>query len=286
MRGPCRPATRMRACTCGRWRAGTRSSSACAARAGGPGRRRARGPALGRGVRGAPPRALFALSSAARRVFDVAADPACIAAAFRRDSLLAPLVRRRPGLRIPGVWDAFECAVRAVLGQQVSVAAARTLAARLVARLGRPVPGGIDGLTHLFPTANALAEADLVGLGLTTARVAALHALARAVSRGTLDFAAPAAEVTAGLGALPGFGRWTAEYVALRALGEPDAFPDGDLVLRRMAAGDGTPLTAAGLAARAAAWRPWRAYAALHLWRAAGDRRAQSGNGRSRVVAG
>jgi AraC family transcriptional regulator of adaptative response / DNA-3-methyladenine glycosylase II len=245
-----------------------------------------RGHALELRVRGAPPRALFALSSAARRVFDVAADPSCIAAAFRRDSLLASLVRRRPGLRIPGVWDPFECAVRAVLGQQVSVAAARTLAARLVARLGRPIPGGADGLTHLFPTANALAEADLGGLGLTTARVAALHALARAVSRGTLDFAAPAAEVTAGLAALPGFGRWTAEYVALRALGEPDAFPHGDLVLRRMAAGDGTPLTAAGLAARAGAWRPWRAYAALHLWRAAGDRRAQGGNGRARVGAG
>jgi AraC family transcriptional regulator of adaptative response / DNA-3-methyladenine glycosylase II len=244
-----------------------------------------RGHALELRVRGAAPRALFALACAARRVFDVAADPARIAAVFRRDPLLASLVRRRPGLRIPGVWDPFECAVRAVLGQQVSVAAARTLAARLVARHGRPIAGGEDGLTHLFPTAAALAEADLRGLGLTTGRAAALHALARAVSRGALDFTGPAADVTAALCALPGFGRWTAEYVALRALGEPDAFPAPDLVLRRMAAEGGTPLTASGLAARAGAWRPWRGYAALHLWCAAGrPRPARDGTaGRGRA---
>jgi AraC family transcriptional regulator of adaptative response / DNA-3-methyladenine glycosylase II len=217
---------------------------------------------------GAAPATLFQILAAARRAFDLAADPARIAVAFRRDPLLAPLVKRRPGLRIPGAWDPFECAVRAVLGQQVSVAAGRTLAARLVARLGRPIAGGADGLTHLFPSAPAIAAADLAGLGLTKARGAALGALARAVVDGTLDFGAPVEEVLAALVALPGIGAWTAQYVALRALGEPDAFPAGDLVLRRAAAAGGPALTPRALAARAESWRPWRGYAVLHLWRA------------------
>lgn len=219
-------------------------------------------------VRGAPPAALFQLSSAARRTFDLAADPARIALALRADPLLAPLVRRRPGLRIPGAWDPFECAVRAVLGQQVSVAAGRTLAARLVARAGRPIAGGTDGLTHLFPSPEELAAADLRGLGMTGARIAALSALAHAVAERGLDLGAPGEEVTAALAALPGLGAWTAQYVALRALGEPDAFPAGDLVLRRVAAGGAAPLTMRALEARSEAWRPWRGYAVLHLWHA------------------
>jgi AraC family transcriptional regulator of adaptative response / DNA-3-methyladenine glycosylase II len=222
-------------------------------------------------VRGAAPAALFPLSSAARRTFDLAADPARIALAFQADPLLGPLAARRPGLRIPGAWDPFECAVRAVLGQQVSVAAGRTLAARLVARAGREIAGGGDGLTHLFPSPSALASANLDGLGLPGARVRALQALAAAVAGRALDLGAPAEEVAARLEALPGFGAWTAQYVALRALGEPDAFPAADLVLRRMAATGGTPLTTRALEARAEAWRPWRGYAVLHLWRAAGD---------------
>jgi AraC family transcriptional regulator of adaptative response / DNA-3-methyladenine glycosylase II len=222
-------------------------------------------------VRGAAPAALFQLSSAARRTFDLAADPARIALAFQADPLLGPLAARRPGLRIPGAWDPFECAVRAVLGQQVSVAAGRTLAARLVARAGRAIAGGGNGLTHLFPSPSALASANLDGLGLPGARVRALQALAAAVAGRALDLGAPAEEVAARLEALPGFGAWTAQYVALRALGEPDAFPAADLVLRRMAATDGTPLTTRALEARAEAWRPWRGYAVMHLWRAAGD---------------
>ena len=222
-------------------------------------------------VRGAAPGALFQLSGAARRTFDLAADPARIARALRGDPLLAPLVGLRPGLRIPGAWDPFECAVRAVVGQQVSVAAGRTLAARLVARVGRPIAGGTDGLTHLFPSPVALAAANLDGLGLTGARARALRALAQAVAEGTIDLGAPVEDVAAGLEALPGLGAWTAQYVALRALGEPDAFPAGDLVLRRMAAAGGTPLSARALEARAEAWRPWRGYAVLHLWRAASD---------------
>ena len=222
-------------------------------------------------VRGAAPGALFQVASTARRVFDLAADPQRIALAFEPDARLAPLVRRRPGLRIPGAWDPFECAVRAVLGQQVSVKAGRTLAARLVARFGTPVEDAADGLTHLFPGPAALATANLDGLGLTKARAHALVALARAAADGRLDFGAPVDDVTAALEALPGLGPWTAQYVALRALGEPDAFPAGDLVLRRMAASNGVPLTPRALLARAEAWRPWRGYAVLHLWQAAAE---------------
>ena len=217
-------------------------------------------------VRGAPPSALFQLSSAARRMFDLAADPARIALAFKRDPLVGPLATRRPGLRIPGAWEAFECAVRAVLGQQVSVAAGRTLAERLVARAGSPVEGGTDGLTRCFPGPAALATADLQGIGLTGARIAALRALARAVIDGAVDFGGPVEDAKAALQALPGFGRWTAEYVALRALGEPDAFPSADLVLRRASGSEGQPLGERALEARAEAWRPWRSYAVLHLW--------------------
>src|SRR5882672_2806171 len=157
-------------------------------------------------VRGAAPAALFQLSSAARRAFDLSADPARIVSAFKPDRLLGPLVGRRPGLRIPGAWDAFECTVCAVLGQQVSVAAARTFAARLVDRVGQRVAGGADGLTHLFPAPAALADADLSGIGITQARIRALRALSRAVDAGTVDFGAPVAEVAAGLPALPGLG--------------------------------------------------------------------------------
>lgn len=219
-------------------------------------------------VRGAAPTALFQISAAARRMFDLAADPARIALVFKADSLLAPLIKARPGLRIPGAWDPFECAVRAVLGQQVSVAAARTLAARLVARAGEQIADESEGLTHLFPSAAALAVANLDGLGITGARIAALHALSRAVADGDLDFGAGVEEVTATIASLPGFGAWTAQYIALRALGEPDAFPSGDLVLRRVAADGDTPLTTRALEARSEGWRPWRGYAVMHLWRA------------------
>jgi AraC family transcriptional regulator of adaptative response / DNA-3-methyladenine glycosylase II len=223
-------------------------------------------------VAGAPPSALLPLASAARRVFDLAGDPARIGAELAADSLIGPLVRLRPGLRIPGAWDAFECAVRAVLGQQVSVAAARTLAGRLVERAGEPLRGGDEGLTHLFPGAAGLARANLDGLGITGRRVAALKSLARAVLERRVDFSGPPAEVATAMAALPGIGPWTAQYVALRALGEPDAFPHGDWVLRRMAASPGRPaLSARELDERARQWRPWRGYATIHLWRAAGE---------------
>lgn len=176
--------------------------------------------------------------------------------------------------------------MRAVLGQQVSVAAARTLAGRLVARAGRPIPGGADGLTHLFPPPAAILDGDLDGLGLTGARIRALRALARAVLDGAVDFGASVEDVVAALSALPGVGDWTAQYVALRALGEPDAFPAGDLVLRRVAAGDGPAWSARALEAAAESWRPWRGYAALHLWRAASDPPAHSDWGLGSTLAG
>jgi AraC family transcriptional regulator, regulatory protein of adaptative response / DNA-3-methyladenine glycosylase II len=223
-------------------------------------------------VQGAPPAALLQIATAARRVFDLSADPQLVAAGLEADALLRPLVRRRPGIRIPGTWDAFECAVRAVLGQQVTVAAARTLAGRLVARTGEAVATAVPGLDRLFPTPQTLAAANLDGLGLTGARISALKSLALAVAAGRVAFDRPAEEVAASLVALPGFGEWTAQYIALRALGEPDAFLSADLVVRRMAAAGGAAPTAKELYRRAEAWRPWRGYAVMHLWRAAGDR--------------
>jgi AraC family transcriptional regulator of adaptative response / DNA-3-methyladenine glycosylase II len=226
-------------------------------------------------VCGAPPAALLQLSSVARRVFDVAADPQRIALELRCDELVGPLLRQHPGLRIPGAWDPFECAVRAVLGQQVSVAAGRTFASRLVALAGPPIAAGAAGLTRLFPGASAIAAANLEGLGLTRSRAATLHALARAALAGRIDFSAEPGEVAAALAAVPGIGPWTAQYVALRALGEPDAMPAGDLVLRRMAARSTNLLSARELEARAQSWQPWRSYAVMHLWHAAARERRQ-----------
>jgi len=231
-------------------------------------------------VEGAAPPSLFQVSATARRCFDLASDPARIAHGLEGDPLLGALVRRTPGLRIPGVWDPFECAVRAVLGQQVSVAGSRTLAARLVARAGGVVPAGPPGLTRLFPTPAAVAAADLSGLGLTTARAQALRTLAAAVASGRLDLSGPSEDVTAALAALPGIGSWTAQYIALRGLGEPDAFPAEDLVVRRLAGADGKPLATRALLAQAEAWRPWRGYAVLHLWYAAAARAARPGSRR------
>ncbi|HEX4267414.1 MAG TPA: AlkA N-terminal domain-containing protein [Steroidobacteraceae bacterium] len=231
-------------------------------------------------VQGAPATALFQIATAARRVFDLSADPALLAAGLESDPLLRPLVRRRPGIRIPGTWDPFECAVRAVLGQQITVAAARTLAGRLVERVGEPVATAVTGLDRLFPTPRALAAANLDGLGLTGARIGALQALGQAVAEGRVAFDRPADEVVASLVELPGFGEWTAQYIALRALGEPDAFLTADLIVRRMAAGDGAPLTLKELERRADAWRPWRGYAVMHLWCAASDRQIRGGDAR------
>ena len=227
--------------------------------------------ALELSVCGTEPTSLLQISSTARRVFDVASDPALIMGAFENDPLIAPLVRRHPGLRIPGAWDTFECAVRAIVGQQISVAAARTFMTRLVTCAGAEISTAGDGLARLFPGPTELLNADLTGVGLTRSRLGTLKALAHAILEGEIDLHGTSDAISAQLAEVPGIGEWTAQYVALRALGEPDAFPASDLVLRRVASNGGAPLSPEALALRAEAWRPWRAYAAIHLWRAATD---------------
>ena len=208
----------------------------------------------------------------ARRLFDLDADPREIGRHLGRSALLAPLVRRRPGLRVPGAWDGFELGVRAILGQQVSVRGATTLAGRLVATFGHAFAEASDaGLTHLFPTAAALADADVAAIGLPRARAEAIRGLARAVADGglALDGGLEQGELVERLCAIPGIGAWSAQYIAMRACGETDAFPAGDLGLRRAFGNGRGPAPAKALLAASEAWRPWRAYAALHLWAAA-----------------
>ena len=220
----------------------------------------------------AEPGDLFEIATTARRVFDLTADPAAIADVLAADRVLRPLVMQGPGLRIPGVWDAFECAVRGVLGQRMSARSARRLAERIVRRFGDRIAAGTHGLTHLFPSPARLAEADLTTIGLAPTRSAAVRALARAVRDRRLNLSAPADELVKALSAVPGVSSWVAQYVALRALGEPDAFPSSDLQVRRLcAARRSPPRTVAAIEKRASAWRPWRGYATLYLWkRAAG----------------
>ncbi len=208
-----------------------------------------------------------AIAARLRRLFDLDAEPGAIAAAFADDALIGPRIARAPGLRVPGAFNGFELAVRAVLGQQISVKGATTIAGRIIARFGTPLADKTEGITHFFPTPHVLSRADLSGLGLTGARIATLTSLASAVAAGTLDFT-PRESLDAKLDeltALPGIGAWTAHYIALRALGEPDAFPSSDLGLRK-AAGGGTPIPTAALDALSQSWRPWRGYAAIALW--------------------
>ena len=200
-----------------------------------------------------------------RAWLDLDADPAAIHAVLGADF---PALA---GLRVPGTLDGFELAVRAVVGQQVTVAAARTLTTRLVERFGTPLATPIDGLTRLFPTPAALAAAsgdELGQLGLVRQRQAAIHALAQAVSSGQISLHAGAdvAATMDALKALPGIGAWTADYIALRALRWPDAFPSGDVALQKALSPDGQRLTARAAEGRAERWRPWRAYAVIRAW--------------------
>ncbi len=220
------------------------------------------------------PTQLLGVVTTLRRMFDLDANPQAIADTFRHDAILGPLLARRPGLRLPGGWDGFEIAVRAILGQQISVAAARTLATRIVQRWGEPLPAApMPGLERLFPTPAALAHADLREIGLTTTRAATISGMAQALLDGRVNFRAEQSldEFVARWIALPGIGEWTAHYMAMRALSDPDAFPAADLILRREATTDATPLSTKLLTGRANAWRPWRAYAVIHLWRGASD---------------
>ena len=226
----------------------------------------------------AQPGLLRRLTSRARRIFDLDADPVRIGAELKRSKIIAPLVSARPGLRVPGAWDPFELAVRAIVGQQISVRAATTLSGRLAAAYGQPSEGDNGGLTHFFPKPEALASADVRAIGATGAQERAIRAISTAVAkeelqldaaRGVDDFAKRFCE-------LPGVGPWTAQYVAMRALGEPDAFPAGDLGLCRALGEQDQPISATESEKISEDWRPWRAYAALYLWTSSAAARRQA----------
>jgi AraC family transcriptional regulator, regulatory protein of adaptative response / DNA-3-methyladenine glycosylase II len=222
------------------------------------------------GGRAGLPSGLLDIVRRVRRLFDLDADPLAIATRLESSPQLAPVLSALPGLRVPGAWDPFETLVRAMLGQQISVAAATTLAGRLVQRCGTAIDGAIAGsidggrLTHLFPGPAAMASTALAAIGLPGPRAEALRRVAAAVAEepALLDPAASLDALVERLCRLPGIGPWTAHYLAMRAFHEPDAFPAADLGLRRAAGG----LTARALETLSAAWRPWRAYAAIALW--------------------
>jgi AraC family transcriptional regulator of adaptative response / DNA-3-methyladenine glycosylase II len=218
-------------------------------------------------------RELFTITERVRRLFDVGVDPRAVASHLASVPALEKLVRARPGLRVPGAWDGFEVAVRAVLGQQVSVRGATTFAGRLVRRFGKevvvealPLPQRA-ALTHLFPSPEVLAGARVEAIGIPKARAEAIRALAERVASGRLDLGGHASleQSVEALVDLPGVGQWTAHYIAMRALREPDALPAADVVLRRQIV-PGRTLTALEVERRAEPWRPWRAYAVMHLW--------------------
>ena len=234
------------------------------------------------------PTQILGIVTRVRRMFDLDADPQAIGNALRASPVLRPLLRKRPGLRLPGSWDGFEVAVRAILGQQVSVAAARTLASRIVRHYGEAIATAPrPGLERLFPQPEILAHADLRALGITTARAESIKGVARAVIDGRVDFRVDQSldEFVQRWVALPGIGEWTAHYMAMRALNHPDAFPAADLILRRAVAPDDEILSTKALTALAEVWRPWRAYAVMHLWRSMSDVPPRPRVARKRTVA-
>ena len=214
-------------------------------------------------VQFADPRSLYLIIERIRAMFDLNADWAAIARSLGSDPQLAPSLRAHPGLRVPGCWNGFELAVRAILGQQITVKGATSLAGHLARSFGKPLASA-NGLTHLFPTPEVLAGANLGRVGLTERRAQTIRALARAVSDGQICFEriTNSEAFLNRLCEIPGIGSWTAQYVAMRALGEPDALPTGDLGLLR-ALDLGSPRD---LDKRVEPWRPWRAYACMYLW--------------------
>ncbi|MGC1616982.1 MAG: AlkA N-terminal domain-containing protein [Candidatus Acidiferrum sp.] len=243
----------------------------------------AKGLALSVRIQFGDSRALFVIIERIRRMFDLSADWQKIAARLRKDPELARRMEISPGLRVPGCWDGFELAVRAILGQQVTVKGASTLAGRLVDAWGRPFLGP-RGLTHLFPKPEVLGEAKFAALGLTAARAETIRGLARAVCSGKIRFEGiiDTEEFLARLCEIPGIGKWTAQYVAMRALGEPDAIPVGDLGLMRALGLE----SARELEVRSQAWRPWRSYAAMYLWDVGDHGRKGVVSGKKKVIGG
>ncbi len=207
-----------------------------------------------------------------RHLFDLECDPCQISAHLGKQEPLKTLVRKRPGLRLPGAWNPFEVSVRAILGQQVSVRAASTLAGRIVTAFGSDSAAPLPGVTHTFPGPDRLAEADLCDIGLPVARRQTIRNLANAVSTGALylDGSRDLDETFKLLRAIPGIGEWTSQYIAMRALGEPDAFPIGDLGLIKALTINGKRPSSPEILLKAEAWRPFRAYAVMHLWRSLG----------------
>ena len=205
-----------------------------------------------------------------RLLLDLDADPVAIDSALGGDPLLRPLVRRSPGLRVPGTVDGAELAMRAVIGQQISVAAARTIAGRLVTGFGTPLPAPSGGLTHVWPDVEVLAEADLSMIGLPRKRQATIRSLSTALAAGdiAIDAGADRLETRAKLVRLAGIGSWTASYIAMRALGDPDEFTATDLGVRRALERLGSSEDSESIARR---WTPWRAYAQQHLWKSLGE---------------
>ena len=228
-------------------------------------------------------RPLLAIVERVRRMFDLTADPTLIEAHLRGDRLIREHLRAHAGIRVPGSWDGFELAVRAILGQQVSVRGATTLAGRVAERFGTPTTTAA-GLTRLFPTPEQLADAPIEEAGVIGTRAAGIRLLAQKVRSGalTLGASADSAATTAALCGIHGIGAWTAQYIAMRACGEPDAFPGGDLVLRRMAGG----LSPRALEERSQQWRPWRAYAVMLLWQGAVDETDRSRRMRHAHISG
>jgi AraC family transcriptional regulator of adaptative response / DNA-3-methyladenine glycosylase II len=224
------------------------------------------------------PRSLFLIIERIRAMFDLNGDWQAIARSLRADAVLAGRIESHPGLRVPGCWDGFELTTRAILGQQITVKAATALAGRMANSFGQPFAAG-NGLTHLFPRPEVLASANIAQIGLPRARAETIRALARAVCEGATNNGSVSAKklcydgiinvdaFLARLCEIPGIGKWTAQYVAMRALGEPDAFPSSDLGLLR-SLGLESPQA---LEQRAERWRPWRAYAAMYLWSILGE---------------
>lgn len=214
-------------------------------------------------------RHLYHIIDRVRSLFDLRADSAQIDDFFARDALLRPIVKCFPGSRVPGCWDGFEVAVRAILGQQVTVKAASTLVARIASRYGDAYQCRNPALTHVFPDAARLSAVAMDNMGIVGQRIAAIKAVASAVAENTLQIHArtDTAEFVSRICAIKGIGEWTAYYIAMRALGDPNAFPYSDLILRRAAAAPNTELTPKQLLQRAEVWQPWRAYAVILLWR-------------------
>ncbi|MEX3773458.1 DNA-3-methyladenine glycosylase [Pseudomonas sp. MYb118] len=217
------------------------------------------------------PAAVPQIEARLRRLFDLDADLPTIHRHLSTDPLMARLIARRPGLRVPGAWDGLELAIRAVLGQQITVTAAIRLAGKLLAQYGQPLDSGRPGITHVFPQAQVLAQAGLATLGMPKSRGRTLSGVAQALLDDPSLMTPGSEGGVARLLALHGVGDWTAQYIALRQLRDMDAFPSGDIgLIRALEVAEGEPVTPRQLLARAEAWRPWRGYAAQVLWSSVG----------------